>query len=136
MAYVYTASQIYIQTINFLSRISARYSRLIASDIASLASEVLANAEKANNIYPSSPLRQEMREQHLIASRAALSALDVHLSYCYDIMLTNPEGCFEKTNNGTTAKKKLDNLAQTLGELIDTEYKLLTGVLKSDKQRN
>lgn len=137
--FVNTANQIYKQTINFLSRISARYSRLIASDVASLASEVLDNAEKANNIYPSDDVRKEMRERHLLEARASLSALDIHLAQCYEIMLTNPEGCFTKSNDTpiktSDAKRKLENMAQNLGELINAEDKLLTNVLKSDKQR-
>lgn len=137
--FVNTANQIYIQTISFLSRISARYSRLIASDVASLASEVLDNAEKANNIYPSDEIRKELRERHLLEARASLSALDIHLAQCYEIMLTNPEGCFTKPSGTpvkpSDAKRRLENMAQNLGELINIEDKLLTNVLKSDKQR-
>lgn len=51
--YVNTANKIYIQTINFLSRLSSRYSRLVTESVAELASEVVDNAEKANSIYPS-----------------------------------------------------------------------------------
>ena len=137
--FVNTANQIYIQTINFLSHISARYSRLIAPDVASLASEVIDNTEKANNIYPSDEIRKELREKHLIEARASLSALDIHLAQCYEIMLTNPEGCFTKSNGASIeasdAKRRLENMAQNLGESINIEDKLLTNVLKSDKQR-
>ena len=51
--YVNVANAIYIETINFLTRISARYSRLIAEPVAKLAGEVIDHAEKANSIYPS-----------------------------------------------------------------------------------
>lgn len=66
-------------------------------------------------------------------------ALDVHLSHCYEIMMTNPAGCFTTGNgsqvNSSDAKRKLDRMAQTIGELIDKENNLLTKVLKSDKRR-
>lgn len=39
--YVNVANAIYIETINFLTRISARYSRLIAEPVAKLAGEVI-----------------------------------------------------------------------------------------------
>ena len=39
--YVNVANAIYIETINFLTRISARYSRLIAEPVAKLAGEVM-----------------------------------------------------------------------------------------------
>lgn len=44
--FVNTANKIYVETINFLSRLSARFSRLMANDVSHLASEVLVNAEK------------------------------------------------------------------------------------------
>lgn len=138
--FVNTANDIYVQTIGFLSRLSSRYSRLVASDVSMLAAKVLDNCEKANSIYPSDDTRRELRKQHLLEARAALMALDVHLSHCYNIMMLNPSGCFT-TGSGNSvsssdAKKKLDNMAQELGELIDKENGLLTGVLKNDKNKS
>lgn len=137
--FVNTANAIYVQTINFLSRLSSRYSRLLASQTASLASEVVDHAEKANSIFPSDSTRRELRESHLLEARASLMALDIHLSHCYEIMMTNPAGCFATGSgspvNSSDAKRKLDRMAQTIGELIDKENNLLTKVLKSDKRR-
>jgi len=137
--FVNTANKIYVETINFLSRLSARFSRLMANDVSHLASEVLVNAEKANSIFPSDHTRKELRKQHLLESRSALMALDVELSHCYDIMMLNPEGCFTTSNGNPVkparAKEILENMAQSLGELIDSENGLLTNTLKSDKDR-
>ncbi len=137
--FVNTANQIYVHTIQFLSRLSSRYSRLLASSVAALASEVIDQAEKANSIYPSDSLRKELRKTHLLEARAALMALDVHLAHCYEIMMNNPVGCFSSSSGAVVpasdAKKKLENMAQNLGELIDRENTLLTNVLKSDKDR-
>lgn len=137
--FVNTANKIYIQTINFLSRLSSRYSRLMATSVANLASEVLDHTEKANSIFPSDSTRKELRKTHLLEARASLMALDVHLAHCYELMMTNPSGCFTtgsgNTINASTAKKKLEHMAQELGELIDQENALLTSVLKSDKSR-
>lgn len=137
--FVNTANKIYVHTISFLSRLSSRYSRLIASDIAHLASEILSNAEKANSIFPSDDTRKELRKKHLLEARASLMALDVSLSHCYEILMMNPEGCFT-TSQGNKVRsgdaiRKLDHMAQTLGEMIDLESNLLTNVLKSDKKR-
>lgn len=137
--FVNTANKIYIQTINFLSRLSSRYSRLVADSVSRLAAEVLDHAEKANSIYPSDETRKELRKQHLLEARASLMALDVHLAHCYELMMTNPSGCFT-TGNGnlvssSDARKKLERMAQNLGELIDAENGLLTSVLRSDKGR-
>lgn len=47
--FINTANQIYVETINFLTRLSARYSRLIAEPVAKLAGEIIDHAEKANS---------------------------------------------------------------------------------------
>lgn len=137
--FVNAANKIYIQTINFLSRLSTRYSRLMATQVANLATEVLDHVEKANSIYPSDETRKELRKTHLLEARASLMALDVHLAHCYELMMTNPAGCFTtgsgKSVSSSDAKRKLDHMAQELGELIDRENTLLTNVLKSDKSR-
>lgn len=113
--FINVANQIYLHTIQFLSRLSARYSRLMAAPVSQLASDVLDHAEKANSIYPSDPTRKELRKTHLLEARAALMALDVHLAHCYDVMMLNPSGCFQtnvgKQVDSTTAKKKLDHAA-------------------------
>lgn len=75
-----------------------------------------------------------MRKNHLLEARASLMALDVHLSLSYEIMMKNPSGCFttrtDKDVDKGNAIKKLDHMAQNLGEMIDKENALLTGLLK------
>ena len=66
-------------------------------------------------------------------------ALDVHLAHCYEIMMLNPQGCFSTLNGkdvqAKDAVRKLENMAQSLGEKIDRENNYLSNVLKSDKNR-
>ena len=90
--FINTAAQIYVETLNFLSRLSARYSRLVAEPVAKLAGEVLDHVEKANSIFPSDAQRIELRKAHLLEARASLMALDVRLTLCYEVMNKNPEG--------------------------------------------
>ena len=56
--YINKANAIYLNTLSFITRLSNRYSRLIAQDIIHLASEVLDNCEKANSIFPSDDQRE------------------------------------------------------------------------------
>ena len=137
--FVNTANQIYIETLNFLTRLSARYSRLLAEPVAKLAGEVIDHAEKANSIFPSDAQRVELRKAHLLEARASLMALDVRLTHCYLIMNENPEGCFTtakgKSVGSKDAMEKLDKMAQSLGELIDKENELLKGAVKDAGQR-
>ena len=41
--YVNVANQIYVETVSFLTRLSARYSRMVAEPVAKLAGEVIDN---------------------------------------------------------------------------------------------
>lgn len=132
--FINVARQIYIETLNFLTRLSARYSRLVAEPVAKLAEEVIDHCEKANSIYPSDVQRIELRKAHLLEARASLMALDVRLTLCYDVMNQNPEGAFTNSKGATVdsrkAVEKLDKMAQSLGDLIDRENELLKGAVK------
>lgn len=133
--FVNTANQIYVETLSFLTRMSARYSRLLAEPVAKLAGEVVDHSEKANSIFPTDVQRVNLRKAHLLEARASLKALDVRLTHCYLVMNTNPEGCFTtakgKTVGAEEATIKLDEMSQSLGELIDHEDDLLKGQIDS-----
>ena len=132
--FVNTANQIYVETLNFLTRMSARYARLLAEPVAKLAGEVVDHCEKANSIFPSDIQRVELRKAHLLEARASLMALDVRLTHCYTLMSQNPQGCFTdgkgKSLPPSEAMEKLDRMAQSLGEKIDQENELLKGQIK------
>lgn len=132
--FVNTAHQIFVETLGFLTRLSARYSRLLAEPTAKLAGEVIDHAEKANSIFPSDLQRVELRKAHLLEARASLMALDVRLTHCYTLMSQNPQGCFTDGKGESLppseAMEKLDRMAQSLGEKIDQENELLKGQIK------
>lgn len=88
--YVNIANEIYIETMSFLPRLSARYSRLMAGFPAKLAAEVVEYTEKANKIFPSDDQRKQLRKAHLLQAQASLSALDVALLHCYLVMMKHP----------------------------------------------
>lgn len=80
--FINTANQIYVETLNFLTRLSARYSRLIAEPVAKLAGEIIDHAEKANSIFPSDNQRIEMRKAHLLEARASPDGAGCSLDPC------------------------------------------------------
>ena len=137
--FVNTASEIYDDVIEFLTRLSTRYSHLMAEPIAKLAGEVEDHAEKANSIFPSDPQRIDLRIGHLLEARAALMALDVRLAKCYRIMNKNPEGCFTtakgRTLDAKEASERLEAMADNLGAKIDRENDLLKGQIESTSKR-
>ena len=138
--YVYTAYKIYKEVLDFVTRLSARYERILAPDAVRLASEVVDNAEKAHSVFPNDSVRKELRERYLLNARASVLALDVHMAIIYETCMMNPQGCFTRPNGKTLtsseAIRKLDNMSISLGEKIDSEETLLTGVLESDKKRS
>lgn len=134
--FINTAYNIYVETLDFLTRMSARYSRLLAEPVAKLAGEVIDHCEKANSIFPSDDQRRDLRKAHLLEARASLMALDVRLTYCYEVMSRNPQGAFTTDSKGknlppSEASERLDRMAQSLGEKIDQENELLKGALKA-----
>lgn len=137
--FVNCANQIYLETLNFLSRLSNRYQRLIARDIIKLAAEVLDNCEKAQKLFPNDDTKRQKRYEHLLEALASLSALDVHMSHVYSIMITNPQGCFMNAKGDSLppaeAEKRLEKMAQSLGEKIDNEDSMIKKVIDSDKSR-
>lgn len=137
--FVNVANKIYVETINFLTRLSSRYSRIFVGPVSQLASDVLTYAEEANSIFPKDMSKKELRAECLTKAHAALNALDVMLCHCYEVMMLNPEGCFS-TAKGTKvpcgkAAERLDSMAQELGSFIYKEQNLLKQVMKSDKSR-
>lgn len=134
--FVNKANDIYIETLSFLTRMSARYSRLLAEPVAKLAGEIIDHAEKANSIFPKGEVNVRLRREHLLEARASLMALDVRLTHCYLVISQNPQGAFTTDSKGknlppSEASEKLDKMAQSLGEKIDEENELLKGQIKS-----
>lgn len=133
--FINVAHQIYVETITFLTKLSARYSRLMAEPIARLAGEIQDNAEKANSIFPSDDQRKRLREAYLLRARASLMALDARLLTVYEVLNQNPQGSFTNSKGesvpASKASEKLDKMAQHLGELIDQENDLLKGAIKA-----
>ena len=137
--YVNVADQIFVETMEFMARMSFRYQRILAADTMKLASEVLDHAEKANSIKVTDETSFKIRRAHLLEARAAVVALDVHMTHVWMILMTNPQGCFTNTKGETVPPKKaqgiLDGMAESLGEKIDSFKGLCGGVMQSDRKR-
>ena len=55
--FINTANQIYVETLNFLTRLSARYSRLIAEPVAKLAGEIIRKRPTVFSLRTTSVLK-------------------------------------------------------------------------------
>lgn len=135
--FVKTGYDIYIQSLNFASLLSAKYSRILLPGIVGNATELLTHVSQANAIRPVDEERYLLRHHDFLEAKRALDALDTYLSICYDIIRQNPQGAFRKKKEQLTpdaALAKLNKMAFALGTLIDTETKLLGGIIKSDTE--
>ena len=139
--YIKLADDLFSWTVNFVSRLSARYSRLLSERTISLASEVLECCIKAHNAYPSCYEYAKMREFYLIKALGSLNALDVMYSHIYGILRLNPQGAFSKSNgrsvSETEAVEKLDKMRVAVSEVFNKEVAILLKVKKTahDKVR-
>lgn len=136
--FVNYAYDIYSKTVEFLVHLSPRYGRVYIENTVRLAHKVYDEAEIAQKTYTSDADRIAIRKRHLLEARGALSALDTKLTDIYRVLLKNPQGAFT-TGNGKKipkedAERKLENLADELGVLIDLEDAALSGVLESDQR--
>lgn len=137
--YLKTADDIFSYTANFCSRLSPRYTRIFTDATIKMASILVTECGMANAIYPNSDMAFEKRKEHFVEAKAALSSLDIMCGHIYSTLMLNPQGAFrtssDKLLDGETAIKRLDDLCQTLGEMIDTEDKLLSGIIRNDRER-
>ncbi len=137
--FVNNAIGIYTEALTFVAKLSNRYQRFVGNDVMNLASQVLSETNKAQGIYPHDEITRNARMAHLIEARAALYALDVHMAYVWEAMMTNPEGCFTTTNGRTKTNKEakdiLNRMADSLGDRIDCEFALLANVMKADNMK-
>ena len=133
--YVYTAQQIHREVLHFLSRLSKKYSLYLGMQTATSASNLLTYVAQAQAAYPADEQRRQLRKYYIVQAQGALYALDLQLSTVYNILQSNPLGCFEKKSGEmmgkVDAQKRLDSMCVKLGKLIDEESKLLAGVEKS-----
>lgn len=137
--FVYTAYSIYKHTLQFLTRLSARYARIMEMDISHAAFRLADNVFAGNAINVRDEEARLIRERHFLEAQGALSTLKTTMTICYEVLMMNPEGCFTnskgKVLNSQEAAERIGSMSQEIGDLINKEDALLKGVLKSDKDR-
>lgn len=101
-----TANQIYVETLNFLTRLSARYSRLIAEPVAKLAG-VHCAGHYMDDYYVILPDVEELKKLgHEIVRRFEAAGICVNKKKCKIIPLTKPfRFCKAKFTLTETGKK-------------------------------
>lgn len=79
--FVKVAGEIFHGTVDFCTKLSARYQRLLAADTIHLAREVRIYCIKAQETYPGDEVKRQLRERYLLQAQAAWDALVAHTAY-------------------------------------------------------
>lgn len=117
--FVLLSKKLYVEVIDLLSCMSARYGRLIAVPTAELAGEVQDFAVKANDVFPSDGQKLALRREYLLRCHAAAKALGERMDKVHEVLRSNPEGAFRNgkgiTLNAEAALKKLHRMETDVG---------------------
>lgn len=137
--FVLLSKKLYVEVIDLLSCMSARYGRLIAVPTAELAGEVQDYAVKANDVFPSDGQKLALRREYLLRCHAAAKALGERMDKVHEVLRSNPEGAFRNgkgvTLSAEAALKKLHRMETDVGTDCVALRKKLEAVADSDKRR-
>lgn len=139
MEYVANGYSIEKHSIDFVKRLSVKNARIYQDAIVRLAVLQADMAYIANEIYPTNTAEYQVRRILLGVSMAVLHALDKRMADVYEMLMLNPQEAFSRQNGkpipNAEAIRILEQLAENLGTMIDTQDALLKGVRDSDKAR-
>ena len=117
--FVLLSKKLYVEVIDLLACMSARYGRLIAVPTAELAGEVQDYAVKANDVFPSDGQKLALRREYLLRCHAAAKALGERMDKVHEVLRSNPEGAFRNgkgvTLGAEAALKKLHRMETDVG---------------------
>lgn len=138
--FIKVANDLAMESIDLVSRLSARYGRIFTEKISEVALDLIVQTTKANTIRATDKQKFGLRAECLYKARQDLDALEILLIMVYEILLKNPKAAFNKKKPDTTnydtewATKKLNQIVYSIGLKIDKEEALLKGVIESDKK--
>ncbi len=112
-----TAILLQIHTIKQCAKFPRKYTFYVTQDIAKLANSICDHAKEANSIYPTNLHEVQMRRDHLLNAYTQVQALST------------------KINNAQEFFPISGGVVTEWMDLIDTELKVLQGIMKSDKRR-
>ena len=125
--YVYNASRLFSYTLDCVMKLPKRWMFLLSERTVDSAAHLLEHAKSANSIYVSCALDANLRRFHLVQAYCAAQVLSSYVDEIYERFPARAtEG--QKPRIGQSAY-----LAWV--ESIDKEFRLLKGVMQSDKKR-
>ncbi len=151
--FINTAIDLQVQIERRCRKFPKSYRNGIASDIRNLGGKVCVEVQCGNGIWPTTQEEAAVRRLHFVEARGALNALVTQLDIAFNLfplcgykkdekeienwfLASRAEGDKSVFSRAVQEKKEksADILKQLMG-LIDTEKRLLDGLLSSDRKR-
>lgn len=118
--YVYNSWKLQVEIVTFLMKLSSKVNRVVGPKILELSADLVTLTVEASEIYRKR-LNEEDYNKHyskVVEAFAKANALDVQLNVAYLVSSKAPTGSFTKELSEKDATRKLDNAAETMGELM------------------
>lgn len=139
LEYVKNAYFIQTEVLRLVSKLNKKWTYIYIIPIEKYVCKQAELVSMANSINPSRCEDILIRRMFLLLSKSCLDVLDKKLTDMVDILYSNPVGCFSRKNGkrytSGEAIEMLDKKLEVLGCAFDKQYKLLKGVLDSDRKR-
>ena len=115
--FLYTARQLQIYTIKKCISFPKRYTFYVSQPIANAATRVHEYVKMANSIYPTNAHEVQLRRDYFLKANAQLQSLVSQVEVAHELFGLE------------------HNVMKYWMDLIDTEIRLVKGIMKSDKER-
>lgn len=115
--FLYTARQLQIYTIKKCISFPKRYTFYVSQPIANAATRVHEYVKMANSIYPTNAHEVQLRRDYFLKANAQLQSLVSQVEVAHELFGLE------------------HNVKKYWMDLIDTEIRLVKGIMKSDKER-
>ena len=139
LEYVENAYFIQTEVLRLASKLDKKWTYIYIIPIEKYVCRQAELVSMANAINPSRSEDILYRRMLLLFSKSCLDVLDKKLTEMVDILYCNPIGCFSRKNGkrytSGEAIEMLDKKLEVLGCAFDKQYKLLKGVLDSDRKK-
>ena len=137
--YVNVANQIYVKTVDFLSRVSPRYSPADCGGHRTPGRAGHGSRGGSKQDLSVGPTAQGSAEKPPPGGHGPPFGPGCAPVPLLSNLYCNPQGAFTDGKGhkvpAAEAMRRLDNMSQDLGDLINQETDLLKGVMESDKKR-
>ena len=118
LEFLYTARELQVYTIRkCVNTIPKRYTFFIAQHLADSATAIYVNTKKGNSIYPVNQHEVQIRRDYFLKAYAELQSLVSQIELSYEIIRYD------------------QSVMQEWAALIAKELKLISGMLKKDRER-